>query len=95
MGTDRKVRGTVASGPRPVGNGRRLRHCSDELLTEVNELKELEAVKRQHEVSSPEFQDLADRITEKSREIFRLADDERQTGNGVDPARPTMTDIEP
>ena len=91
----RKVRPTVATGTGPDGTGRRLRHDSDELLTEVAELKKLDAAKRQHEIASPEFHDLEDRIAEKSRQIFRLADDERQTGNAPDPATPTTTDIDP
>ena len=92
----RKVRPTVATGTGPDGTGRRLRDHSDELLAEVAELKKLETAKRQHETSSPEFQDLADRIVEKSREIFRLADEDRETGNIGDPEPPTKTtDIEP
>jgi hypothetical protein len=78
----------VATERGPDGRGGRLWHDSDELLAEVDELKKLEADKRQHEISSPEFQYLADRIAEKSREIFRLADDQRQTGNALDPAPP-------
>jgi len=75
---------------------RDLRNDSDDLLAELNELRALEAQKRNREISSPEFHELADAIEEKSREIFRTAADERYVGNEADRHRgTTINDLEP
>jgi hypothetical protein len=74
-----------------------LRRDSDALLDEIDELKAMESTKRQHEISSPEFHDLADRVTDKSRHIFAIAADERVTGNRIDnnPEGKTTEDVDP
>ena len=75
---------------------RRLRHDSDALLDEIEALRAMEREKRTYQISTPEFHDLADAITEKSREIFAIAADERATGNRIDERQAETTDdVEP
>jgi hypothetical protein len=77
-------------------SNRRVRDDSDELLDDVEELKRLEKIKRDYPISSPEFDYLEDRIVEKSREVFRLADEERASGKGPEPSTSTTTnEVEP
>jgi hypothetical protein len=52
---------------------KKLRDASDELLATVAELRALEREKRRHDISSPEFQRLAAKIEQKSRQVFRAA----------------------
>ncbi len=74
-----------------------LRRDSDALLDEIEELKAMERTKRQHEISSPEFHELADQITDKSRHIFAIAADERVTGNRINdnPEGKATEDVDP
>lgn len=60
-----------------------LRDVSDQLLEDLEAIKRLEQEKRQLEISSPRFLELADAIAEKSREIFALAAEQRRTGNEI------------
>ena len=77
-------------------SNRRVRDDSDELLDDVEELKRLEKIKRAYPISSPEFHYLEERIVEKSRDVFRLAEAERAAGNGPEPSPPTTTnEVEP
>jgi hypothetical protein len=77
-------------------NDRHLRRDSDELLHGIEQMRSMEREKRQHQVSTPEFHELADAITDKSREIFSIAADEEVTGNRTvhEPER-TIEDIDP
>jgi hypothetical protein len=47
-----------------------------DLLRDLEELKALEAEKQREPVSSPAFQRLADLIVQKTRRIFRRAEDD-------------------
>jgi len=57
-----------------------LRTDSDRLLDAVEELRALEREKRQLDVSSKPFHDLAERVEAKAREVFRLAGQETDDG---------------
>ena len=86
MGTD----GTDEAAAREV------RKDSDALLDAVRELHELEREKRAQQLSSPEFHAMARAITERSREVFRLAAEEERAGNELDETRDDTTeDIRP
>jgi signal transduction histidine kinase len=61
-----------------------LREDSDRLLKAVDELRALERQKRSLEISSEPFHDLARRVEEKAREVFRLAEEQQQDGEVVD-----------
>jgi hypothetical protein len=74
----------------------RLRRDSDALLEGIDEMRSMESEKRQHPISTDEFHELADAITDKSREIFAIAAEERVIGNRTErePDR-TTEDIDP
>ena len=61
-----------------------LRDHSDRLIEEIEAIKALEVEKRGHEISTPEFHQLAEAIVEKSRDIFRLAAEENFVGDEID-----------
>jgi small-conductance mechanosensitive channel len=73
---------------------RNLRDNSDRLLAEVREIQAMEREKRSQEVSTPEFHDLSDSIVDKSREVFRIAAEEQDTGEAMEhrPGR-TVNDL--
>ena len=76
-------------------NERHLRIDSDDLLAEVDELRAMEREKRQYEISTEPFHEMADAIADKSRHIFEIAADERLTGNRIDgPTNRTTEDVE-
>jgi hypothetical protein len=75
---------------------RKVRADSDELLSAVRELQELEAEKRGQEISSPEFHATAREITERAREVFRRAAQEEKHGAETgDPQQRTTEDVPP
>jgi hypothetical protein len=59
----------------------RIAHDSDRLLEAVGEIRGLEEKKREVEMSTPPFHELADRIAERARDVFGYAADERDTGD--------------
>ena len=59
----------------------RIARDSEHLLEAVGEIRGLEEEKREAEMSTPRFHDLADRIAERAREVFGYATDERDTGD--------------
>jgi signal transduction histidine kinase len=61
-----------------------LRTDSDRLLDAVDELRALERQKRQLDVASKPFHDLAERVEAKAREVFRLAGQEADDGESAD-----------
>jgi signal transduction histidine kinase len=66
-------------GDRPDPKSREaaaLRRDSERLLKAIEELRELEQLKRREPVSSRPFRDLAQKVEEKAREVYRLADEE-------------------
>jgi hypothetical protein len=73
-----------------------VRQSSDALLDAIRKLHDLEREKRTQELSTPEFHAMAREITERSREVFRLAAEEERAGDEVDtPQDRTTEDIRP
>ncbi|MFL5681436.1 MAG: hypothetical protein ACJ77B_12635 [Chloroflexota bacterium] len=71
-----------------------LRDDSDSLLDAVREIRDLERAKRTQKLSSPEFHETAEEITDKSRRVFDIARDEEAEGNSLDgPSSKTTEDI--
>jgi len=60
----------------------------DRLLDAVTRLRDLEVQKRTQPVSTPEYQRLADAVERESRRVFRLADEEHETGPDSRPDAP-------
>ena len=75
--------------PRRGQRLRRSRHIADELLTDVDELRKLEVIKREYPVSTPEYRYLAEEIERRSRAIFRRAEDAPELDAQLDPEVPT------
>jgi hypothetical protein len=75
---------------------RELRKDSDALLQAVRELHDLELEKRREEISTPEFHDKAREITDRSRDVFRIAADEERAGDEIEsPQDMTTDDVSP
>jgi NTP pyrophosphatase (non-canonical NTP hydrolase) len=60
-----------------------LEAISDRLMAEAGAVKRLEAIKRSHPISSPEFHELAEEIADHARQVFRLADEEDAVGDRI------------
>jgi hypothetical protein len=71
---------------------REVRKDSDALLEAVRKLHDLERVKRSQQLSSPEFHEMAREITQRSREVFRIAAEEEKAGNEVQEPQDATTD---
>jgi signal transduction histidine kinase len=57
-----------------------LRRDSERLLKAVDELRAMEREKRRVSISSRTFHELAERVEQKAREVFRLAGQEDEDG---------------
>jgi signal transduction histidine kinase len=64
-----------------------VRRDSERLLRAVDELRAMEREKRGLAISSRTFHELAERVEQKAREVFRLAGEEEDDGLAAD--RPT------
>lgn len=70
-----------------------LRMESDELMEAVEDVRSLERRRRTEAISTPQFHELGDRILERSRDVFRVAQDEESTGNSVETSDVTIEDV--
>jgi hypothetical protein len=70
-----------------------LETASDRLMAEAATVRRLEAEKRTHPISTPEFHALADKIADHARHVFRLADDEEEMGDEIPTGRDTIDDV--
>jgi hypothetical protein len=68
----------AADDPARSEEKRELHEDSERLLKAVEELRALEREKRQQEISSKPFHDLAEQVEAKAREVFRLAGEETE-----------------
>jgi hypothetical protein len=75
------------------GNKHRLEAISDQLMAEADAVKRLEAEKRTHPISTPEFHELADAIADHARRVFRLADSEEVEGDRLPHDGDTIDDV--
>lgn len=57
---------------------------SDALLRAVEDVRSLERRKRSQDISTPAFHELADRIEERSRDVFRIAHREEILGDALE-----------
>jgi hypothetical protein len=70
---------------------RELKGDSEKLLKAIGELRDLEQRKRREPMSSLPFRDLAQRVEEKAREVYRLADEEADDAKEAADDRPEST----
>jgi hypothetical protein len=66
---------------------------SRQLLAALEEIRETEAEKRRQPISSPRFHELADRVEEKAREVFRLSERQRRAGEAAPRSDTSIDDI--
>jgi hypothetical protein len=72
---------------------RRVSDDSDRLLRDLEEVRALERAKRQHDISTPTFHELAEKITDKAHEVFRAAYREEVDGNRVDTTDESIDEV--
>jgi chromatin remodeling complex protein RSC6 len=86
----------VGTGKTDGGASREVRKDSDALLDAVREIHDLEREKRGEQISTPEFHDKAREITDRSREVFRIAAEEEKAGEETDDAETaTIEEVKP
>lgn len=72
-----------------------VRRDSERLLRAVDELRAMEREKRRLAISSRTFQELAERVEQKAREVFRLAgqeDDDGRLAERLTASKPSAVD---
>jgi hypothetical protein len=75
-------------------NKRRLLAESDRLLAALDEIRAMEARKRAENISTAEFNELADRIHEKSREIFQITGEQEAIGHSIPESDESIDDLD-
>jgi hypothetical protein len=71
----------------------RLSEDSDQLLRDLADVKALEKQKRQHDISTPSFHELAEQITDKAHQVFRAAYREEVDGNKPDTTDESIDEV--
>ena len=71
-----------------------LARSSNEMLDMVNELKALERRKREEPISSPAFHELAEQVTNKTRDIMRSVIRQEDLGNQTERSSASIEDID-
>jgi len=72
----------------------RLSAESKRLLDGINELHALEKRKRQVDISTPAFHELATAITAKARDLFRMTTIEEELGDRTETSDVSMMDVD-
>jgi len=85
---------TVTDGNKDDEQRDRIADTSDELMERLTILKALESQKRRDPMSTPRFHELANEVTEVSRDIFSLALREEHEGNDLGEPSPSTIDSE-
>ena len=71
-----------------------LARSSNEMLDMVNELKALERRKREEPISSPAFHELAEQVTNKTRDIMRSVIRQEDLGNRTERTSTSIEDLD-
>jgi len=64
------------------------------MLEAIDDLHAMEVERRKRAISTPEFHRIAEDITDKSREVFRIAVHEERTGDDTDRGDKTIEDVD-
>lgn len=67
---------------------------SDRMLDAIEDLHRLESEKRREDISTPPFHRLAEAITEKSREVFRMAYRQEQVGDATETTDTSIREVD-
>ena len=71
-----------------------LARSSNEMLEMVSELKDLERRKREQPISSPAFHELAEQVTDKTRDIMRSVIKQEDLGNQTERGSVSIDDVD-
>lgn len=77
----------------PGTRKRELTRHSNEMLAAIDDLHGMESERRRLPISTPGFHRLADDITARSREVFRMARDEADEVDAIPTGTETIDDI--
>ncbi len=80
--------------PANEGTERAITDRSNQIVDVVAEVQSLEMQKREQPIASPRFNRLADQIVDRSRRLFRLAEDEESLGEGAEAGEASIDDID-
>jgi hypothetical protein len=67
---------------------------SARILKEIDDLRSMETEKRTQPISTPEFHRLAEDITAKSRDVFRIAAEQEGIGEEAPTGTVTIEDVD-
>ena len=81
--------------PSAPDGSQRVRDDSDSLLDALNDLKSTELRKRQEDISTPPFHELAEEVEDKSREVFQIAAEQTRDGNRVRTSDVSVNEVAP
>jgi uncharacterized protein with von Willebrand factor type A (vWA) domain len=73
---------------------KRLSATSRKFLESIDELRDLEERKRNELISTPAFHELAEKIKEKSREVFRVTAVQESLGDELETTATTLNEVE-
>jgi hypothetical protein len=71
-----------------------LANRSDKMLDAIDDLRSLEAAKREETISTEPFHRLAEAVTEKSRDIFQMAYRQESVGDATETTNVSIRDVE-
>lgn len=71
---------------------RTVRSDSDELLAAIDDMRRTEQVKREEEISTPAFHDLANAVEDKARRVWEISARENVDGDAADTTDATIND---
>jgi len=73
---------------------RELTDRSAQILGAIDDLHQMETEKRSQPISTPRFHRMAEDITRKSREVFRIAIDQEEIGDQAQRGEQSIEDID-
>ena len=74
---------------------REVRDDSDDLLHELGELKRMEKAKREADISSPPFHELAEAVEDQARLVYRVASQETTDGDRAPTSEVSTNEVRP
>jgi hypothetical protein len=74
---------------------RQVRDDSDDLLHALEDLKRMEKAKREADISTPPFHQLAEEVEAQARHVFRVAAEETVDGNRAPTSDVSTNEVRP
>ena len=74
---------------------RQVRDDSDDLLRALEDLKRMEKAKREADISTPSFHELAEAVEDQARHVFDVAADETVHGNRAPTTDVSTNEVRP